>query len=431
MYSVSTEKAAETARYGVTAKPNLYARADRFSRILARTVQTGVIRGAGTISKGASQEKGTNVHSPLVRIGTLSDRNPSVSNLLIKHPVHGEDCWKIIHSPANRNKAFKEIGKGASVYLNPANHEITWKRKSTTDLRAPDNSHKADEKKPEKEHQVFLGKLSGKKPTVSHLLVRHPAYGKDCWRILSNDLNRSKEFRNIPTNTPVYLNSATGEITWGESMSVDQDRPPERPPSLKAKEVPTTEPNAFSQKLATVVKPYIGTSYHKINCFELLVHGLEEMGIQYRGPDGLGSRLIKRALSMGLPENHYLSGEGLIKTSGALVYSKSIPKISRSGKEARALYKEIEPLLREGQILSFSTPSRGHTGIVSRQKNRWTYINSGNMDNVVSGRKRKGVGEESLKPEIGNWFRLAAGSGETLSVTIGMLNERKLKGEAV
>jgi hypothetical protein len=56
----------------------------------------------------------------------------------------------------------------------------------------------------------------------------------------------------------------------------------------------------------------------------LLVNGLEKMGIQYRGPGGLGNNLIKMAVENGLPENHYLSGEGLIETSGSLVYAKSI-----------------------------------------------------------------------------------------------------------
>jgi hypothetical protein len=159
-----------------------------------------------------------------------------------------------------------------------------------------------------------------------------------------------------------------------------------------------------------------------------LVRGLEKVGIQYRGADGLGNRLIRKALAKGMPENHYLSGEGLIETSGSLVYAKSISKVRHPGTEATALYKEIEPLLKKGQILSFSTLTQGHTGVVSRRGSHWTYINSGNMDHNIAGRRRKGVGEESLQPEIHNWVRLAAYRGETLRVTIGSLNEHKLKG---
>ena len=241
-------------------------------------------------------------------------------------------------------------------------------------------------------------------------------------------MNRSKEFTAIPEGTPVYLNTETQEITWdGQPLASNVKNPPELPSPMayKKKHLPQSDP--FSERLVSAVKPYIGTSYHRMDCFELLVNGLEKMGIQYRGPGGLGNNLIKMALENGLPENHYLSGEGLIETSGSLVYAKSIPTIRSSKSEAMALYKEIKPLLREGLILSFSTPSRGHTGIVSKRASSWTYINSGNMDHLIAGRRKKGVGEESLAPEIRNWFRLAAGSGEALSITMGKLNESKIR----
>jgi len=89
--------------------------------------------------------------------------------------------------------------------------------------------------------------------------------------------------------------------------------------------------------------------------------------------------------------------------------------------------KEIEPYLEKGQILSFSIHSKGHTGIVSRTKNAWTLINSGELDNSVrSTALPKGVGEESLEAEIRDWFELAKSCGESLRITLGRLNEKKL-----
>jgi len=423
MYANSIESTLETVKYGVTAKPNLYG--DHFSKILKQSMKPEAIDPTNAVSQTASGKNRMGKAIDLVPLGTLSEQNPSVSNLLIKHPVYGPDCWNIIHSRINRNKPFTKIGEGTSVYVDPKSLEITWSSSPEGISKARLASAKPSD--PKDAHQVCLGTLCEETPTVSHLLIRHPEYRRDCWGILSFDLNRSKNFTTITKGIPVYLNTETREITWDGQIAPNLEKTPETPPVHLYQRNQITELNPFSERLAGAVKPYIGTSYHKIDCFELLVHGLEEMGIQYRGPGGLGNRLMKMAMEKGLPENHYLSGEGLIETSGSLVFAKSIPGIRSSKKEALALYKEIKPLLREGLILSFSTPSRGHTGIVSKREDNWTYINSGNMDHLISGRTKKGVGEESLGPEIKNWFRLAAGNGETLSITMGELNESKLR----
>ena len=431
MTANSIEKTFEGVKWGVTAKPNLHALSDRFSRILEKSIKNQEMQLAGKSSNAASYKEKSAAIIHRVRIGNLSKQNSSVSKLLMSHPVYGRDCWKIIHSPLNRNKSFTNIWDGTSIYLNPKTLEITWQNEPKSDLRVSDIGFETNNRNRTEGDKTLLGRLSDKIPTVSHLLMGHPAYGKDCWPILSSELNKSKEFREIPKDTPVYIDNATGEITWGERMLIHAKKRLETPVPAEFEVAQPAKREHFSEKLANAVKPYIGTSYNRINCFELLVHALEKTGVQYRGSDGLGSRLIKEARAKGLPENHYLSGEGLIRTSGALVYAKSFANIRRPGKDALAMYREIEPLLRKGQILSFSTPSRGHTGIVSKRNNLWTYINSGNMDHTISGRRKKGVGEESLRPEITNWFRLAAAGGEALSVTIGVLNESKLKGEPV
>ncbi|MCF8131143.1 MAG: hypothetical protein K9N10_21745 [Deltaproteobacteria bacterium] len=438
MYSNSIGTTPETVRYGVTGKLDLYAGADLFARVLDKTLKSGSNHLTGSTSRATSLEIGNDRNSNRVKIGTISEQNPSVSSLLRKHPLYGKDCWEIVHAASNQNKSFTKMKEGVSVYLNRKTSEIFWCNAPSDELEISNFNRGPVGAATNGSFQIFLGNLSKKMPTVSHLLSDHPVYGKECWSILTNDLNGSKEFRSIPNHAAIYLNRHTGEITWTQEKKVDVAVLPESPAkSAKAAgkvirsvtpEKQTAETDAFSEKLARAVKPYTGTSYYKMNCFELLVKGLEKVGIQYRGPGGLGNRLIRKALAKGLPENHYLSGEGLIETAGTLVYSKSFTKIKRPAKEAQALYKEIKPLLRKGQILSFSTLSRGHTGVVFKRGNRWTYINSGNMDHIISGRRKKGVGEESLKPEIANWVRLASNSGETLSVTIGSLNEQKLKG---
>ena len=424
MYTNSLATTTETAEKGFTTKHRPLG--DPFSKILKQSMQPGMVDSAEVVLKTASEGNHGVKNMNRVPLGTLSEKDPSVSNLLIKHPVYGRDCWNIIHARINQNKPFTKIGKGTPIYVDPKNLEITWNSETVTVSQTPPQGT-IDPPNAEKASRICLGSLSKGTPTVSHLLINNPEYGKECWDILSHGLNRSKAFTEIPEGTPVYLNADTREITWGGQMASDGKKTP-APPLAKAYEhKQASKSDPFSEKLVGAVKPYIGTSYRKMNCFELLVNGLEKMGIQYRGPGGLGNNLIKMAVENGLPENHYLSGEGLIETSGSLVYAKSIPAIRSSQTEAMALYKEIEPLLREGLILSFSTPSRGHTGIVSKKASHWTYINSGNMDHLIAGRRKKGVGEESLAPEIRNWFRLAAGSGEALSITMGKLNERKLK----
>jgi hypothetical protein len=78
-------------------------------------------------------------------------------------------------------------------------------------------------------------------------------------------------------------------------------------------------------------------------------------------------------------------------------------------------------------VLSFSTQTRGHTGIVSKKGDNWTYINSGRQDhNLNKSDITKGVGEESLTHEVKNWFRLAHKNKQALSITIGRFDNKKL-----
>lgn len=180
--------------------------------------------------------------------------------------------------------------------------------------------------------------------------------------------------------------------------------------------------------LADAVRPFIGISYTKINCYGLIVRGLINQGVQYHGRGGLREKLENLAQHDGLPDNAYLNGEGLVEKVGTKIFSKSILKVSDAHEKIDNIYHEMKPYLREGLVLSFSTPSRGHTGIVSRQKEEWTYINSGVIDNeIFSGNVSERVGEEFLKAEIQNWVFLAKRREEPLMVTLGLLNTDQLQ----
>jgi len=180
--------------------------------------------------------------------------------------------------------------------------------------------------------------------------------------------------------------------------------------------------------LADAVRPFIGTSYTEIDCYGLIVRGLIKQGVQYYGHGGLREKLENLALLDGLPKNAYLTGEGLVEKAGTKLFSNSIRRISNTREELDKIYSEITPYLREGLILSFSTTTRGHTGIISKREDDWTYINSGVIDNqIFSSEVSERVGEEFLKAEIKNWIVLASSRKEPLTVTLGQIDKNQLQ----
>ncbi|OQX62286.1 MAG: hypothetical protein B5M55_08030 [Desulfococcus sp. 4484_242] len=60
----------------------------------------------------------------LVHLGVISRENPTVSHLLISHPDYGGDCWKIIHSEVNAQKAFRSIREGEDIFIDPVTREL-------------------------------------------------------------------------------------------------------------------------------------------------------------------------------------------------------------------------------------------------------------------------------------------------------------------
>lgn len=272
---------------------------------------------------------------------------------------------------------------------------------------------------------IEIGRISAETPTVSHILINNPRFSGKCWDIIFNKVNSAKPYTSLQTGTNVVINPETMELSF---INKTKNVPENKTVSLPAPEKNDADAVFQQGSLADAVKPFIGTPYSQIDCYELVIMGLVNQGVQYWGQGGLREKLEFLAADRGLPSNAYFTGEGLVEKAGTKSFSKAISDINDVQKRTEEIYAEMAPFLREGHILSFSTTTRGHTGVVSRAGDNWTYINSGIIDNEISsGRVSKRVGEEFLKEEIKNWCRLAAGRNEPLTVTVGHIDENKLK----
>ena len=416
-----------------------------FSKVLGKQISDPHETAGHLLGRVDGKEKsglGAPGKSDLVNLGTISKRTQSVSELLLKHPVYKKDIWRIIHSELNRKNPYTKMRGGTRVYLNPKSLEIVWDSLPSQRLKTAITGHKrpggypllrADGKEksglgtPEKSELVNLGTISGRRRTVSDRLLKHPVYKKDMWRIIHSELNSRKAYTKIRPGTKVHLNPESFEIVWGQKNTAVEPSPVFVKKTPLYCENQPAETDSFSEGLVRAVEPYVGKPYEEVDCFQLVVEGLQKLGVRYLGRGGLGERLIHMALRKGLPKYAYLNGEGLIEASGSKVYAKSILRVRDSEAQARNVYKEMEPFLKKGFILSFSTPTRGHTGIVSQKDRLWTYINSGEMDHhVETPGDGKCVGEEYLKAEIKNWLSLAAERDESLIITLGQLQEDKM-----
>lgn len=377
----------------------------------------------------------------LLALGKISRENPTVSDVLFKHPIYGKNCWKIIHSQPNKGKPFNNIQTGTQVYINSRTFEISWNSSQKTDgtvLRQHlssdfDNIGTRFNIKNGHNKMQFVGRISDENPTVSSLLVKHPDYEKKCWKIIQTAENSKKPFDKIKPGTAIYINSKNFEITWkAKKNHIDRAAFSKSLPYTPPIERLSSKSHALSSQLESSVRSYMGKPYSDLNCYELVIRGLRHVGIQYSGKNGLKEKLVQMALNKGLPPNSYLTGEGIIETTSNKVFSKSFQHITDPKKTARALIKELAPFLDNGLILSFSTPTRGHMGIVSNNNELWTFINSGTMDNQFDAREiTKGVGEEALASEIYNWLRLAAKRNEALQITLGKVSDQRMAAENV
>lgn len=181
----------------------------------------------------------------------------------------------------------------------------------------------------------------------------------------------------------------------------------------------------------TAVKPAVGKRranaspataslkerYAGKDCFEFLAGVLEDKGIAYYGAEGLGKSLIAKAQREGKNPYAYLTGEGVTQTLSRKPLTVHVPEVTESSGEE--VWNKVEPHLREGAIVSFSSRDFGHTGVVGRARGRWVYVNSsGSIKDKSSYR----VLEEDLRSEIGNRLRRAAREGRFLEITVGAVD---------
>ncbi len=396
---------------------------------------------------------------PAMLVGIISAEIPTVSELLKQHEELGKSTWEIIYSRQNQDKEYTKIKPGTSIYYNRETAALYWSDPPPDSVRAekmqmmPGQLHpsisgyasststaiKSEENIPAEKQPlspphgkvIQLGRIDSSNPTVSHLLKNHPQFKAHTWNILANKENKGKPFERITSGTEIHLDAENMEIIWkGADNTVQVSH--HGAAAKSEKEHPAAAPALALQRpaanLSEAVQRYMGTSYDEMNCYELIVKGLHHLDIPYGGKDGLFSKLTRMAVDSGLAPNAYLNGEGIIKAAGSLVLSKNYTEVSNWQSETAALVREIEPLLDNGQILSFSTEKRGHTGVISQKNNQWTFINSGRLDNSVNHSSlHRGVGEEILAEEIGNWLKTAQAGKETLTVTLGRLEQTKIQ----
>ncbi|MBI9076364.1 MAG: hypothetical protein JEZ02_13225 [Desulfatibacillum sp.] len=272
-----------------------------------------------------------------------------------------------------------------------------------------------------------LGVITSKNYTVSHLLFQNRKYAAHTWDIIHNPANRDKDFTKMEPGTRVSLNPETLEITWDREKPAGSTGETRKTILVKHSPELSPETNNLANDLVLAVSREIGKNYEDVDCYELVVKGLSSLGIRYGGRGGLKEALMNKALATNRPPNAFLTGEGLVSACGTNLFSGAYMNIKDPEALAKEVYDSLGPLLRHGGILSLSTRSRGHTGVVASRDDQWTYINSGRMDNNIGDRvPSQGVGEEDLLAELGNWFRLAKGRDEALSITLGELNHDKL-----
>ncbi|MCG2746001.1 MAG: hypothetical protein L6365_00540 [Desulfobulbaceae bacterium] len=405
----------------------------------------------------------------ILPLGVISDEKPTVSDILINNSQYRKDTWKIIFSDKNAQKDYARMQPGTRVFIAKDTQELLWEEGATpADSRPTQYAGQSSTPRGEQAagsvsaasgplsavlpadtggeavraggEKISLGRLEGESATVSHLLLQNPRFSREAWRIIQADSNRDKAFTQIQDGEEIFIDPQALELSWQQSSPLQVAAPLEEFDEYGVaaeltvpadEELPVAEEDQsdpFSSNLVRAVQSYLGKSYREINCYGLVVRGLSQMGIKYGGRGGLQDQLVQMAKSRGLPANAYMTGEGLIEVSGEKVFTASLNTVKNVEKAAGKIFNEITPYLQKGYILSFSTPTRGHTGIISQHDQMWTFINSGYMDNRIEKTGRsKGVGEEVLAKEIKNWCKVAAKSGESLVITLGRLQEEKLR----
>lgn len=415
----------------------------------------GIAQSGGGVDTSFPERANTrSVSTDLIPLGKIDRDTPTISHLLTRNSTHQEEGWNIIFAPVNKNKQFANIRQGTKVYLDQKSRELLWgdglsSRATMSEpgqslLLAGNGQNPPADNGPKVEFAISddkaadsllpLGVIDENNPTLSHLLKKSYQYGDNAWNIIFSSANRNKPYASVRPGSLISINPRTLELSFdpptdrAACLSSSDTKSGESATALPVGMSDSPSQQQFSEKLAESVKAYLGQPYREIDCYALVVKGLKDQGVRYSGSGGLRNRLEHMAARHGLPRNAYQNGEGLIEVAGNKLYDKSFIRIKDVEGQSRQVMEQIQPLLREGMLLSFSTPSRGHTGVVAKKDGQWTYVNSGVIDHQINGGAvSKRVGEEKLEEEIKNWFLLAKNRQTSLKVSAGLFDTEKLK----
>ena len=394
-----------------------------------------------------------------IKLGTLSGDNKTVAQLLLANPELKAKTWSIIHNPINQNKAFHQISAGKEIFYNPKTQELHWSKLSSSENNSHENNTPGFDSVARavfsasslpdttlspasgSAQKIMLGQINQENPTISNLLSQQSDFKAQRWDIIHSKINQNKAFTKIPGGTMIYIDSKTKELSWNKPLpgkdlktvssitdnKVISNKVISNKVVTSSSVINSTDNNAIlARKLDDAVKPFMGTEYKHLDCYTLVVNGLENMGIQYRGKGSLSRQLLQRAQVDGRADNAYFTGEGITEALGDKVYTRAITHVNNIAQQSKDIFQEMKNLMKKGDILSFSLQTKGHTGVISQNKEQWTYINSGRLDNSIStNAPRHGVGEETLLNEINNWVKLAQQRKESLQITVGRLDKQK------
>ena len=157
--------------------------------------------------------------------------------------------------------------------------------------------------------------------------------------------------------------------------------------------------------------------YDNKDCFEFVVGVLEDKGINYFGKGGVAGKLVEKARSNEKSPYTYFNGEGITDLLCDKPVNIHVPRVSEDSFEK--VWSQLEPNLKEGAILSYSSQKFGHTGIVERSGNDWIYVNSSGTMGIPESYR---VLDENLKAEINGWLRRAKRNNTFLDITLGVVN---------
>ena len=153
------------------------------------------------------------------------------------------------------------------------------------------------------------------------------------------------------------------------------------------------------------------------NCYEFLAGVLERNGISYYGDDGVAGALIREARDEGKRLNAYFTGEGITSLLSSNAVTVRVDGTTSTRFED--VWAGLESALAPGAIMSYSSRTFGHTGVVNRVNDTWTYVNSSGR---AGNRDTYRVVEEDLKQEVRGWIRRAQKMNTSLEITVGTVD---------